>query len=309
MRFYFSGNVGINTWLHRIGVEDCHHRLQSCHGNYLKSAYGWLQACVDQGVACDTTMLLDSGAFTAWSLGHPITIDQLRPIYLDIWKKFEPHFKELWFINLDVIPGSRTQAPTGEQIAQSLIDSDENFRQLVDAIGERVLPVFHQGEEWERLNVCCDLSKYVCISPRQTVSEKARVAWLHNVALKVPSNIRLHGLATTGAQSIKACPWYSVDSASWVLVGGLGGVLVPHKHWVKPVSVSQESPKLKYLGEHILTMTKHEVKLVTEHAARYATTLEELIASHEYRKYMSMMVIQDAVATIKPVEYKQQGLF
>lgn len=270
-----------------------------------------MDRCIELGVSKEQTMLMDSGAFTAWSLGHPMTLDKLLPIYEHIQDKYAPHFKEIWYINLDVIPGSRQQAPTEEQLAQALIDSDVNYHRLEDSVGRYILPVFHQGEPWERLEECISMSpNYICVSPRQTVSEGHRIAWLQQVELRRPHGLRMHGLATTGARSIRACDWFSVDSASWVIIGGLGGVLIPDgSGWIRSLNVSNVSPALKDADKHYLTMPEAKQRELDKIFTSYGMQYPWLADSHEYRKVFNLLVTSDAAEHVKPQPILQEGLF
>jgi len=311
IRFYFSGVEAIQRgsplYDHVVGY--CQHRLQSCHGSYIKNAYRWMERAVELGVASNITMLLDSGAFTAWSIGKPMHLAHLQPIYEDIWNRFGEHFAEMWFINLDVIPGSRERQATAKEVEQALIDSDVNFKKLVAAIGPRVLPVFHQGEPWERLTACEDMSSYVCISPRQTLAEHVRVAWLNDVSTRHRPETRLHGLATTGARSVRACDWFSVDSASWVMVGAMGNILLPANGWVQPVSISAESPNTKEAGKHVANMPPTTVDHISKQVKHYGFDLDWLVSDPGYRMAFNLHVVQDAITRIEPIAVHQRGLF
>jgi len=309
MKFYFSGVEAIpDSDLRDRIVTECACRLQSCHGNYIKTAYKWMRSAVELGVAKGKYMLLDSGAFTAWKSGHPTTLKQLLPIYKDIQEKFAHLYDEMWFINLDVIPGSMDKAPTQQDIQQALIDSDINYEILVKELGPCVLPVIHQGEDWDRLEVLKQQSNYICVSPRQTIAEKYRALWCEQVATKA-DGYELHGLATTGARIIRSADWHSVDSASWVITGGIGTILCLVGGKLMSVSVSYESPNKKDAGKHLTNMPPTIQQVIVAQLEQYGFTLEDVETNPGCRQAFNLLVTQQWTTGIDTNHHRQQGLF
>ena len=310
MNFYFSGiETFKNGSLKDSVISVCDHRLQSCHGAYVRTTMDWMARTVSIGAACNQVMMLDSGAFTAWSKGHTMTLQELLPVYSDIAKMYSDKFKDMWFINLDVIPGSRDRKPTPSDIEEALHVSDENFSVLESEFGKRILPVYHQGEELSRLLELEEESQYICISPRQTLSEKVRVAWLDHISARARKDRSYHGLATTGARSIIVNDWHSVDSASWVMVGAMGNILLPIKGWVKPLSVSDDSPNLKIQGKHISNLSFIEYEHVSEIIHSHGFTVEELVENHSHRMAFNFFIIRDAIKSLAKKTGDQPSLF
>lgn len=180
-------------------------------------------------------IMLDSGAFTAWNKGETTTVDDVKRKYQSFLDRAGDLFDEIWAINLDVIPGERGRDPTLDELKAAVEVSDVNFEILVREFGNIILPVFHQGEELERLNECvaqvAGKSNYICVSPRNDLPEGKRVswsAWIHNEINLRYSEILTHGLATTGNLMVRTVPWFSGDSAAWVQHGGFGMIDIFH---------------------------------------------------------------------------------
>ena len=233
MRFYHSGTPRNDKYQHQEDAM-CPHRLFSLHGDYLKNVRKWVQNLPrDKSTRrYPSTLLLDSGAFTAWNAGTPTTLDAVVESYTTILEDIDKagaSFDEVWMVNLDVIPGERGRTATEREILDAFKVSDENFEKLNERFKGRVLPVFHQNEEViapERLEIVANQSDYICISPRNDVAEILRHGWsleIHAALNKIKPGIHTHGLATTGNAMIKEVPWFSVDSAAWVLHGGMAG--------------------------------------------------------------------------------------
>jgi hypothetical protein len=119
----------------------------------------------------------------------------------------------------------------------------------------------------------------------------------------------MHGLATTGAETVKACDWFSVDSASWVMLGAMGKIATPYKNWMRPLQVSWESPKVKELGAHIDNMTLAEVQMFNEFVESYGYLMSDLRDSHGHRKAFNLLVLQDLIEKVIPPPHREQGLF
>ncbi len=180
-------------------------------------------------------IMLDSGAFTAWNRGEATTVDDVKRKYSKFINASTGMFDEIWGINLDVIPGEKGRDATVDELKRAVEVSDVNFEILVKEFGNIILPVYHQGESIERLEQCVDqvngLSDYICVSPRNDLSETHRVTWsrdAHAELTKRFPHIKTHGLATTGNKMMRTVPWYSGDSAAWVQHGGYGMIDIFH---------------------------------------------------------------------------------
>jgi hypothetical protein len=84
--------------------------------------------------------------------------------------------------------------------------------------------------------------------------------------------VKLHGFGVTQFRLMIRYPWWSVDSTTWLKVGGFGNILVPHKRGGKFVfdrnpyiiAVSVESSKMSSGGRHYLTLRAAEKTIVRE---------------------------------------------
>ena len=181
------------------------------------------------------SIMLDSGAFTAWNKGEETTVDDVKRKYSMFIEMAGDMFEEIVGINLDVIPGEKGRDPTVDELKRAVEVSDINFEILVKEFGDVILPVYHQGESISRLGECVaqvdGKSNYICISPRNDLAEPQRVAWSRDAHGELTRNyphIMTHGLATTGNRMVRTVPWYSGDSAAWVQHGGYGMIDIFH---------------------------------------------------------------------------------
>lgn len=238
------------TLLVRRGIDDA----------WVPYAEALQTASQSRKAAYPSHIMLDSGAFTAWNAGAPATLDEVKMAYSRFLDEAGGLFKEIWLINLDVITDDKsTPAEKREAIAQS----DENFAALQSEFGNRVLPVFHQGEGAARLLEVVDQAKgYLCLSPNNRKPEEERRRWaqLSRMALSdLGCDVKTHGLATTGNDMIREAGLMSGDSAAWNEHGFYGAVdLVEDEIYPQDQFklVATENDELDRIGEQIIERSR-----------------------------------------------------
>jgi hypothetical protein len=172
--------------------------------------------------------ILDSGAYSAWSNGAEIDIEQYA-----IFARKQRNFDVV--VNLDVIPSSKGVPPTSVQVEQSAEKSWKNYQYLTRR-GLYVMPVYHQGEGEKWLLRMLDAGiDYIGISPANDKTASQRKVWLDNVfhfleeyavTHKKPL-AKTHGFGITSVPLLFRYNWYSVDSVSWILHGVYGSIIMP----------------------------------------------------------------------------------
>ena len=292
INYYFSGVGTFTGDVLRNLAQSTPYRLLSCHGAYTKFGHTWAQHAVDHDNSKKNTLLLDSGAFTAWNQGHEMTLDKLLPVYYDFMSRYWVHLKEIFLINLDKIPGSPGRTADNAEIEECIEISDKNYRILVKEFGDRVLPVFHQGESQDRLLECVDMSKYVCISPRNDLHENQRVTWSREVHAKLPKGVSTHGLAATGLEMMTTVPWTSVDSASWIFTASNGSVVLCINGKMVNLGFSEKSPSRFETVQHICNVSGIVRDRIQARLDDLGYTIEQLATEHGARMSLTMKEIQ-----------------
>jgi hypothetical protein len=168
-------------------------------------------------------LMLDSGAFTAWTKGKSVDITAYSEWVLSIVEQRD----NVRAVNLDVIPGEMGRTSSAQErlkgMEQSIINADYLRGQGIEAI-----EVFHQDEPESFLT---DLLQrlpetgVLGISPRNDVDVKSKMKWQRKVLAHIINHVggpsrmpRTHGLAVTSKQMMRAFPYYSVDSSTWMSV-------------------------------------------------------------------------------------------
>lgn len=287
--YYFSGVPSYRDEEVERLAQIVPHRLLSCHGDYIKAGHKWASRTVLNPK--HGTLLLDSGAFTAWNKCHEMHLHDLLPVYFDFMNKYWKDCKEIYLINLDKIPGSPGRTAEYAEIQEAISISDHNYRILVKEFGNRVLPVYHQNEDEARLREICAMTDYVCISPRNDLPEGQRVKWSREVHAKIPRTTKTHGLAATGTLMMETVPWTSVDSASWVFTAATGNITICIAGKLLNLGISEESPTRFLKNQHYNNLAEPMRKVVEQRILLSGYTPEQMVVDHAARMSFTMTEI------------------
>lgn len=206
-------------------------------------------------------LFLDSGAFSAWTRGANIRINQ----YIRFIKKHKD-FIDL-YANLDVIASSKIidQGRARRKAAEATL---KNQKKMEEA-GLNPIPVFHFGEPWEFLENYVANYEYIALGGLVGIPTGMAIEFLDqafaNYICKSDGmpKVKVHGFGLTSLRIMLRYPFYSVDSTSWVVTGRMGGIYVPIYRNGKyiydenslKITVSNKSPSLQEKGKHIETLS------------------------------------------------------
>lgn len=119
----------------------------------------------------DANIMMDSGAYSAFSLGKPIKVED----YIDYVKVHGHNVNEV--ISLDVI------------------GSGEGSRKNWDAMnkaGVESIPVYHQGEPYEIMKYYVKTAKYIGLGGNVQDNQRTFYNYLQTMMDMVPKEIKLH---------------------------------------------------------------------------------------------------------------------
>lgn len=192
----------------------------------------------------------DSGAFSAHTQGAPIDIDD----YINWIRRHERVLTV--YANLDVIGDHSASARNLEYMEQA---------------GLRPLPVFHLGQPWQELHALAERYDYICIGGR-VMSNNNRGLMAHLTrAFQIAGEhggLRYHGFAMTSHEIVRAFPWYSVDSSSWVSGAKYGSVLVWDPISKRMWQTRYDNPKRWAKVRHLVRLAGFDPDEFTEPLAR-----------------------------------------
>lgn len=241
---------------------------------YVEQLYSYCKLVVEHNKK--VRLMVDSGAFTAWSLGKQVDLEALSSMFGSLIDTYSSHV-EFVLINLDVIPGRKGVDATPKQIHDAMVKSQENFKILNARYPNMVLPVFHQDEPLTYLHTLHSECNYVCLSPRNDLHEQLRVAWARGVA-NLSTNY--HGLAATGADMMRTVPWYSVDSASWIMCGAYGGIYLHRGNTIPVLKISDQSSIRGQFDMHYDSLSPVMQKTIADEVAAKGFDIVEMRSNH-----------------------------
>lgn len=310
LKYFFSGASGIRAELLPVVAEHMEYRLLSMHDSFKSNTRTWT-ALSHHPKSAMREIMLDSGAYTAWSKGHPVKLESLIAIYEDTISKIKPGI-QIWLINLDVIPGAPGVVATAKQVEEAIAEGDKNFKILRERFGDRVLPVYHQREGIARLREVMTQADYIGAGFRQDESEENRVRYAEEIlAVTHEGGKRVHGLATTGYKMLKRTNFDSVDSASMLYAAAMGKVLyIDPEGDLDVIPVSEQSPLQSIPRQHYKSLTSAEQRWILKCIEESGCTLEQVANDLSYRIVMCTVQLATwlkAYRYVKPVV--EQGLF
>lgn len=216
------------------------------------------------GSIIDKYFIFDSGAFTVWKTGGQVDINA----YIEKIRELEGIYGDrLIAINLDVIPGKFGQRPSKANIEESCKASFENYQYIRSKTTCKIMPVFHQHDNWEWLDTYMKDDCFLLgISPANDCTTAQRIPWLNKVFSITRDKKRTHGLAVTSQKLIELYPFYSVDSASWTIAAGLGQQAIFKDGKLKSFHYKKKEHVIKHNrvgscdvnGEHKYTQRRHD---------------------------------------------------
>lgn len=223
----------------REGHDSSLDRLESYHYIHKQSYINRIRENGDQ-------VFLDSGAFSAFSLGAEIDL----PAYCRYIQE-----------NDDII--RRDDGILMASVLDGIGDPLKTWQnqQAMENLGVCPLPCFHYGEDERYLEWYISNYDYITIGGMVPISTPQLFHWLDRIWSKYLTDgsgrprIKVHGFGLTSVPLMERYPWYSVDSSSWVQLAAFGNVFIPGHG---QTCFSTRSPSAKVEGRHITTMTEIE---------------------------------------------------
>lgn len=197
------------------------------------------------------SLFLDSGAFSAWSKGLQIDIDE----YIDFIKVNEKY--------IDVY-----------SVLDSIGDPELTLKNqaIMEKAGLSPIPCFHYGEDIKYLKCYLQKYNYIALGGMVPIGSADLSVWLDSIFSEYICDstglpiCKIHGFGMTSLKLVLRYPWYSIDSTSWVATGRFGSVFVPQikmgryvydeNSW--KICVSNRSPSIKETGKHLSTFSNME---------------------------------------------------
>lgn len=251
-------------------VEGLPHILESWH-------YVGKQSYVDHMRNDSAQIFLDSGAFSAYTLGATLSVEE----YCDYIQR-----------NRDII---RVEDGTVmASVLDGIGDPLQTYRNQLEmeARGVRPLPCFHAGEDERYLEYYIQNYEYITLGGMVGSSTKQLMVWLDRMWDRYLTDgsgrarVKVHGFGITAVPIMEAYPWYSCDSSSWIQSAAFGGLILPgysQNNLAMPINVSDKSPSRHDPGQHVATLTQIEQDFILQKLEENGFTYERLSTIYESR--------------------------
>lgn len=245
-------------------------------------------------------LVLDSGAFTAWTKKTEVDLDA----YIRYIKEHSEFFDHA--VNLDMIPGEFGRVPTPVEVEASAQRGWDNML-FMEEFGIKPMPVFHMGETFDWLRRMIDHGcDYIGISPANDRTTQQKQLWLDQVFSMITDDegwpiIKTHGFGVTSVPILFRYPWYSADSTSWMLFGAYGMILVPQwgrngfRYDISPHSivVSAESKQKQFEGKHFESFGASTQEHIRAYVEACGTTMEAVQTDYLGRALVNAKFFKD----------------
>jgi hypothetical protein len=239
------------------------HILESYH-------YVGSQKDVDQMRADGAQVFLDSGAFSAHTLGVQMDINA----YCDYIKRNEDILrKEDGIVMASVLDG--------------IGDPLQTYRNqlYMESQGAKPLPCFHFGEDIRYLEYYVANYDYITIGGLVRKTAEAQRVWLDRIWSTMLDGsgrpkLKVHAFGMTAPWLMERYPWFSVDSSSWIQAAAFGSIFTSEHG---PIAVSSTSPSRHDNGRHLTTLTDVERAAVEKMLAGKGFNFERLSTIYESR--------------------------
>lgn len=212
--------------------------------NHLESYhYVGSQRFVDQMRANNAQVFLDSGAFSAKSLGVEIDIDE----YCD----YIIRNRDILRVEDGVVMAS---------VLDGIGDDLKTWRNqlYMESKGAKPLPCFHFGEDDRYLEWYVSRYEYITLGG-MAHSQNLVMQWLDRIWNNYlidgsgRAKVKVHAFGVTSENLMSRYPWHSVDSSSWIQAAAYGSIFTSE---YGPIPVSEKSPARHTAGQHVSSMSE-----------------------------------------------------
>lgn len=285
-------------------VDNMPHLLESYH--YIKA-----QRYVDMIRERGSTVFLDSGAFSAHTLGVTLSVAE-----------YCRYIQE----NNDII--RKEDGVLIASVMDGIGDPLQTWRNQMEmeARGVTPLPCFHFGEDEKYLEWYIQRYEYITLGGMVGKSQKALRQWLDRIWEKYlldgsgRPKLKIHAFGITSPIIMSLYPWWSCDSSSWIQTARTGSIISPYldnsgkARWLV-MQLSDKSSARFVLGAHALTISDIERKELDELVEAKGFSVERMTwefrsrVAFNLKSYVEMNELIDKMNGDKSFSIISQELF
>lgn len=232
--------------------------------------------------------IIDSGAFTAWTQGIEISLDD----YISFINMNKSKFNH--FVNLDVIGDAET--------------TERNMQVIMKRTGIEPITVYHGGEDLIYLKHMVKNYEYIGLSSNAKWPAEKQSNWLKVINGIFPfTKHKFHCFGFVPLREKFIHTLYSGDSATWARLAGFGNIICPLT--LKTLRISVDASHQN--SAHFFNLSREHKKMLLAYAKKRGFTLDQLVSQPLSRAAFNVEVMKDVFekGELKEPEIYQQQLF
>lgn len=241
---------------------------------------GWISSR-EEGLG-KGNLFIDSGAFSAHTKNAEVNVDA----YISFLNSID---EEVYICaQVDKIPGVFRKPKTREELEIAPKLSWDNYLYMRKCLKspEKLLPIFHQGEDYKWLENMLETTfdgkhiPYIGLSPANDQPPKEKEKFLDKCfkIIRASSNpgVKTHAFGMTSLHLLERFPLTSADSTSWLMNGANGSIMSKYGS----VVISKKSPNAP---NHIRKMSKEAQNVIQEYVESHGYTMNGLEEDYNQR--------------------------
>lgn len=217
-------------------------------------------------------LFIDSGAYTASTLGKVIDIDK----YIEYMNEISDYVDII--APLDVIPTS--EQDNTEEL------SDANYKYMEERLKhpEKLIPVYHQGESYDHLRKLLSYGKdYIALGALVGATKNILRPFFTNTfriireyEKETGRKIKVHAFGMSSIELLESYPIYSADSTTYILSATRGDIMTP---WglITVSDMQKERPK------NIINHIDYNQEILEEYLQSIGLSTETCIKRYQDR--------------------------
>lgn len=237
-------------------------------------------------------LFIDSGAYSAWSKGKPINVDDYIKFINENIDKFT------LFASVDNIPGELRRTPTLQEKKDSPVLSWENYLYMREQVKDKdkLLPVFHIGEDFKHLQNMLEVKldgkhiPYIGLGGTVGLVSTVKENWYKQcfkiIQQSSNPNVKVHGFGMTILSILENYPFESADSTSWLMPAINGEIQTKYGRICM-------TPRLQFKPNHYNKVSYQLRRHIQQQCVKYNLTVEQLMEDQESRAQYNINYFKD----------------